>query len=856
MPIIPRYQPQGGPSVGGLNYADSYSPPDGSDWRILAQAAKAAGTVVDAAGGMFGGGDQSSAPEQEQGSGRRSHRSGPSRPQATRRAGDGPSDDKPARTERTGLGGAIGAMFSGIGSAFVAAGSSLADATALDNLSKAGGAVGPEAASKVISQAYQPAIGAARTPQERLALETNRNSLIGFWTELDANQQAAQAEAAHEALVDQTLQVGLGTIQTAPTYEAVEILGERQLTFGDVTVRDAGGDPAASQGRRLEQARTLRAAMERRKAELDPGRYLALTGHEGLSAALGRTQYQVSDDQIRGEAEAIGRPDLLTLSPEAFAIQAREGETPVLALESRYDRALQHFGGDQTLALAGLLAGSETVDGWLASIGDPRTGAISYADFRKAIPDAEVRDRMAVVETSLFGSVSGLLTPQARAEVRRYAQERLDIEDQDLDRQLVADADSGKVDAAQIQQAIADERLDPRRPAVQRAIAAAGRREKRESERRDDAALMARVRGPEKLDLDLSNPVHRRALDRDYAAFRARNPKAPFNQLVMAYAGEIGQLPTAANDELNRMLLSSDPKLLGEAAELFMRFEEADSLYLNGVSRQARLRGGYLRDRWKGGESTAAAVAQLRARDSMGEAEVAQRNRWYEKSMQEDPRRVERVLRQELFADQEVQAFKSLPGTLRQYTPFRGARYGAIYVPPGMMSDLNNIARSRYRDHLDPDRAHREAYDDVRKRWQPSYINGEPEFMRMPPDRIFAIDGEKPDKAARWQRIQAGWRFKIPQSDRIRFREPPSVTNRGKVVYQIWIADGNGRETRVTDWKTGRPAEWTPDVAGESAHRRREAHRWNEATKAYEDKKAYRRRWRARYRGAPMLRTH
>jgi hypothetical protein len=852
MPIIPRYQPQGGPSVGGLNYADAYSPPDGSDWRLLAQAAKAAGTVVDAAGGMFDGGDQSSAPEQEQGPGRRSHRSGPSRPQATRRAGDGPSDDKPARTQRAGLGGAIGAMFSGIGSAFVAAGSSLADAIALDNLSKSGGAVGPEAASEVISQAYQPAIGAARTPQERLALETNRNSLIGFWTELDAHQQAAQAEAEHEALVDQTLQVGLGAIQTAPTYEAVEILGERQLAFGDVTVRDASGDSAASRGRRLEQARTLRLAMERRKAELDPGRYLALTGHEGLSAALGRTQYQLSDDQIRGEAEAIGRPDLLTLSPEAFAIQAREGETAALALESRYDRALQHFGGDQALALAGLLAGSDTVDGWLASIGDPRTGAISHADFRKAIPDAEVRDRMAVVETSLFGSVSGLLTPQARAEVRRYAQERLDIEDQDLDRQLVADADSGKVDAAQIHQAIADERLDPRRPAVQRAIAAAGRREKRETERRDDAALMARVRGPEKLDLDLSNPAHRRALDRDYAAFRARNPKAPFNQLVMVYAGEIGQLPTAANDELNRMLLSSDPKMLGEAAEVFMLFEDIDKRYLDGLSPQARLRGGYLRDRWKETEDTDVAVARLRARDSMGEAEVAQRNRWYEKAMREDPRLVDRLLRQELFADHEVQTFKSLPGTLRQYNPFRGARYGAIYVPSAMMSDLNNIARSRYRDHLDLGRAYREAYDDVRKRWQPSYINGEPEFMRMPPDRIFAIAGESPETTARWQRRQAGLRFKIPEVDRIRFREPKSIINRGKVVYQIWIADENGRETPVMDRKTGRPVEWTPDIAD----RMREHQRQDRATKAYEDKKAYRRRWRARYRAAPMLRTH
>lgn len=46
MPIVPRYQARGGPSVGGLNYAGAYSPPDGSDWRSLARAAEAANSVL------------------------------------------------------------------------------------------------------------------------------------------------------------------------------------------------------------------------------------------------------------------------------------------------------------------------------------------------------------------------------------------------------------------------------------------------------------------------------------------------------------------------------------------------------------------------------------------------------------------------------------------------------------------------------------------------------------------------------------------------------------------------------------------------------------------------------------------
>jgi len=46
MPIIPRYQAGGGPRTEGLGHAGAYSPPDGSDWRLLARATDAAGAVL------------------------------------------------------------------------------------------------------------------------------------------------------------------------------------------------------------------------------------------------------------------------------------------------------------------------------------------------------------------------------------------------------------------------------------------------------------------------------------------------------------------------------------------------------------------------------------------------------------------------------------------------------------------------------------------------------------------------------------------------------------------------------------------------------------------------------------------
>jgi hypothetical protein len=49
MPIIPRYQSRGGPRVQTLDYAGAYQPPGGEDWRMLAQAARAGGAIVDGA---------------------------------------------------------------------------------------------------------------------------------------------------------------------------------------------------------------------------------------------------------------------------------------------------------------------------------------------------------------------------------------------------------------------------------------------------------------------------------------------------------------------------------------------------------------------------------------------------------------------------------------------------------------------------------------------------------------------------------------------------------------------------------------------------------------------------------------
>jgi len=163
--------------------------------------------------------------------------------------------------------------------------------------------------------------------------------------------------------------------------------------------------------------RSLKATVQQRQARDAVGRVMPKPGEalapgddfDTLAGAVERVE-------SRGRVDAVspkGAAGVMQLMPDtARMMHARlfpnePFDEARLTRDATYNRALGRaylqdmllrYGGNRTLALAAYNAGPGRVDEWIGRYGDPRTGAISDADFAARIPFGETRAYVADVQ--------------------------------------------------------------------------------------------------------------------------------------------------------------------------------------------------------------------------------------------------------------------------------------------------------------------------------------------------------------------------------------------------------------------------------------------------------------------------
>lgn len=135
-------------------------------------------------------------------------------------------------------------------------------------------------------------------------------------------------------------------------------------------------------------------------------------GPRGAAPAAGRGSDALIDSMIRRESGgdqgvispkgAIGTMQLLQGTARdmakqlgiPFSLQRLMSDAKYnVQLGTEYlNTMMKRYGGNQTLATAAYNAGPDSVDRWLKNIGDPRTGAITDAEFAARIPYSETRN--------------------------------------------------------------------------------------------------------------------------------------------------------------------------------------------------------------------------------------------------------------------------------------------------------------------------------------------------------------------------------------------------------------------------------------------------------------------------------
>lgn len=401
--------------------------------------------------------------------------------------------------------------------------------------------------------------------------------------------------------------------------------------------------------------------------------------------------------------------------------------------------------------------------------------------------------------TAAGGAVARLATPEGRKTGDALAAKEVERQRDEKVGQLEIAIDSGEANRSTLDAYKRAGVIKPGSPEdvrLSKRLTDLEEKEAKEAAERAEKAAIVNGALTGGVPLDPSDPKDREAVDEDYVA--RVNTWAPEQREAnsIAYAARVGYVPDLMRAGLVGGMRSTDAEKRLASARLYGRLRATNPALVNGLPGDVSADAYFLIESQRKGMTAKEAVEALTFAEKMTPEDVAARDRVFNAGLGTKQAFAVSAIRKEMAADKAIKDEKSF--------------FGPDFVPPPeMQADIVYLAQRAFRKHGDMEAALATAYDQARRVWGPSVINGQPRMMKNAPEVIYGIPEMNAADNARWMREQAAKEVGVDKPKDLRFIEAPGITTReGRPAYFVMRQDGDNLAPVL---KNGKPVTWYPN---------------------------------------------
>lgn len=397
------------------------------------------------------------------------------------------------------------------------------------------------------------------------------------------------------------------------------------------------------------------------------------------------------------------------------------------------------------------------------------------------------------------GAVSRLATPEGRKRGDEAAAKVVDEKRKEVVGQLEIAIDAGQATRADLNGYVRAGVIKPGSPEhvrLSKSIQTIEEKAAKEAEAKAERVAVVTGALSGGAPIDPTNEKSRHMVDDDYAErVQTWEPEARETNSI-AYANRVGFVPDAMKAQLVGGMRSTDPTRRLASAQLYGRLRATNPSLVNGLPGDVANDAYFLIESQRKGMTPKEAMDALSFAEKLTPEDINVRDQTFTKGLGTKQVVANSHILREMAADKAIKDEKALFGG--DFTP-----------PPEMMADVVYLAQRAYRKHGDMEAALSAGYDQARRVWGPSVINGKPVMMKNAPEVIYGIPEMNATDNAKWMRAQAASEFKLDNPKELRFIEAPGITTReGRPAYFVMRETGDGL-TQVT--QNGKPVAWHPE---------------------------------------------